>query len=281
MRRTAASVLVFSALLSAAPLARGEALDGELTVGEGLEIYLIPKSGFFGRMLVSLGLSSPPKPVSLTEAAVLGRDEVVVGQNEHEEWSLFAKVRPEEGRVVWYDIGKPTTKFWKITLKDGVSIARVKKSASQAFEGSVEGDPWFLQVAAPDKLSVEEEIRPKLVGLKFWLDEYLFQYDEATHSISGSKKKDNYSVLRDAIITALPDELDHYSDDPQPFERVKQLQVAVRRAMPEDLAALRDLLEAKVSRLDEQDPEDETAREAARKIYEELLTKLRERTSDG
>ena len=281
MHRTKASVLALAALLVFGAPAPGEELAGELAVGENLEIFLVPKSGFFGRMLVSLGLSSPPKPVSLTEAAVLGRDEVVVGQTEDEDWSLFAKVRPEEGRVVWYNIGKPTTKFWKIRLKDGVSIARVKKTALQTFEGSIEGDPWFLQVAAPDQLSVEEAIRPKLVGMKFWLDEYLFQYDEATHSISGSKKVDNYSVLRDAIITALPDELDHYGDDPEPFERVKQLQVAVRRALPEDLAALRDLLEAKVERLDESEPEDEAARTAAREIYEELLTKLRERTSDG
>lgn len=279
MRLTAAIVLAVT--LALAPAGIGEELAGELAVGEGLEIYLVPKSGFFGRLLVSLGLSSPPKPVSLTEAALMGRDEVVVGQTEDQDWSLFAKVRPEEGRVVWYDIGKPTTKFWKIRLKDGVSIARVKRSMLQAFEGTIEGDPWFLQVAAPDQLSVEEAVRPKLVGMQFWLDEYLFQYDEATHSISGSKKLDNYSVLRDAIVTALPDELDHYSDDPQPFERVKQLQIAIRRALPEDLAALRDLLEAKVSRLDEREPRDQAARAAVREIYQELLTKLRERTSDG
>lgn len=268
------------ALVGLVTPALAEELAGELAIGENLEIYLMPQPGFFQRVLGSIGLSSPPQPISLVDAAARGRDRVVVAQTE-DDWSIFAKVRPAEGEEFWYDIGKPSTKFWQIHLKDGVVISRVKKDAVQIFEGSVDGDPWFLRVDAPSKLRMEEEITPQLVGIKFWLDEYIFNYDEISHSTrSGKARTDNYSVLRDALVTGLPDELDVGSDDPEPFERFKQLAVYVGRARSDELVPLRDLLEAKVERLREAPVEDPKAREEARKQYTELLEGLRKRTTD-
>ncbi len=276
--------LLFSAAFFAGGLTPvfSENLEGSLALGKNLEIYLLPQAGIFNRLFSALGLASPPKPVSLTEAAMLGRDDVLFAKKETEEWSIFARVRPSEGEVVWYEIGKPTTKFWKIKLRDGVTISRVKQSASQRFEGSVEGDPWLLRVDAPKKLAHEDEVTPKLVGIQFWLDEFVFQYDETAHYTGkASEKPDNYSILRDAIVTALPDDLDEYSADPEPFERYKQLRLALKRAHPDDLIPLRDLLEAKVDRLNTIPEDDPDARKKAKDLYGELLADLRKRTSDG
>lgn len=275
------SILLGSVLIGLGVVGPGAAEDlvGELAVGEKLEVFLAPQPGFFTRILAAIGLSSPPIPVSLTAAAVLGRDSVVIAEMD-EDWGLYARVHPSEGEEVWYRIGKPSVRFFDMKLQEGVNISRVKKTADQIFEGTVKGDPWFLKVDAPNKHQLEEESQPVPVGMKFWLSEYIFSYDEATHSIGGAKKKDNFTVLKNALVSGLPDELDVYSDDPIPYERFKQLKAYIEGAMEDEMVPLRDLLEAKVERLEMLPIEDPDAREEASKKYEELLRFLRERTSD-
>jgi hypothetical protein len=280
MKRTYS--LVFTSLLLVNGLVTpgyGEDLSGVLSIGEGLEVFLTPQPGFFTRIFAAIGLSSPPIPVSLTAAAVLGRDSVVVAEMD-EDWGIYARVHPSEGEEKWYAIGRPSTRFWDMRLRSGVSISRVKKNANQIFEGAVEGDPWFLTVKSPDKLVLEEDAHPVPVGMKFWLNEYIYSYDEASHSSAGLKKKDNFRVLKEAIVSGLPDELDMYAEDPVPYERFKQLGEFVKRAGEEDLVPLRDLLEAKVERLEQAPIEIPEARDEAVKRYEEILENLRRRTLD-
>lgn len=276
---------VFGALLVAALLAcpaAAEELEGELQIGENLDVYLLPEPGFFNKLFSSVGLSSPPEPVNLTQTAKLGRDEIVLAVDEDGiSVDVFAKVRlADEGEPDWYRVGRSTTRYWKMAVKDGVKIMRVKKSALDVFEGTVDGDPWFLRVTAPAGLAADG--KPASPDLKFWLSEFVLNYDELSHSGGGEGgKPDNYGTLKKALVTVLPDELDPVGGDAHVFERVKQLADYVRKAGVDELVPLRDLLEAKMERLDALDPDDPDALETARDEYEKLLADLRTRTADG
>lgn len=290
MRHPPCLLLAAALMLAAAPPSHAEDLEGQLFVGENLDLFLLPEPGLFQKVFGAVGLASPPEPVNLTETARHGRDEVLVavpppaedGEDEPlGTWDLYAKVKGGDGEEAWYRIARSAFTFTKIGLQEGVKIRRVKKGALDVFEGQVKGDPWLLRVEAPAGLGLDKA--PERAPVDFWLNEFVFSYDEVTHSTSsGDEKEDDYTVLRRALVTVLPDELDPESLDPQPFERLKQLETYVRKAGYEELAPLRDLVEAKVQRM--QALEDGGAEgepfAAAKARYASLLEVLRERTAD-
>lgn len=262
------------------PLA-AEELSGKVGVGPKLDVYLFPEPSFFQRVLGAIGLAGPPEPVNLDQVAKSGRDAMVIGLTEEEDWGLFAKVRSDD-ETQWYAVGKPSSRFFEIKLKDGVVIRRVKKSAAQIFEGGVKGDPWFLQVQAPGKLAWEGESRPKVVGFKFWLEEFTYSFDEVTHSSSRKNaKRDNYTVLKEALVGALPHRLDPDSFEPEDElggTRVGILKIFCGNATDDQALPLRELLEAKLAALPEAEDEPQ---ERARQAYQGLLDELTRRSSDG
>ncbi len=264
-------------LLACASPGPGEELQGRLYLGEDLHLYLLPDPGLFTRLFSAVGISSPPEAVDLTATSALGRDELVFARapGEDGEWDLYARVRSRRDEESWYRVARSTRRLWEIALVDRVKIARVKKGALDVFEGSVRDDPWFLKIEAPTAAEVPE--RPSRLPFRFWLDEFVFSYDDMAHSRGsrGAKAQDNYTTLKRALVTALPESLGDKAP-PEHAERVKQLSEVVRKAGNEELVPLRDLLEAKVEALEAGDE----GADPVLAVYRELLEHARRRTAD-
>lgn len=267
MAKETLAVAALCALLAVPQAVEARTLAGQLAMGDGCTLVMDLKEGLFSEMFRTVRLkSSPRERVDIHKLGQEG-DRVFVGTD----YYLYVQKKGDGGysNDQTFKIGR-AHKLWEIKAADGVAFAEVE-SVMNTFTGNGGNKTLKVTFDKADKKADDVE----RAGMKFWLDELVYQYDSPG---TRKGKLDNYQVISSSLIAALPSR----SDDPQEkFNNFKVLATHLKESKDSDLVPFRDLLAKKLESLEAEKgkaKDDADKFQDMQKEYERLKTDVLKRT---
>lgn len=242
-------------------------LSGTLLLSEGMNIVLEMNEGTLSEVCRFVHLTNAPRErVDLTRLSSSG-DRIFIGTD----YCLYCerRVENEYPKTEAYKIGE-AHKLWDIRLLDGVQLVEVCGGALGSFTGEKPSKVLRVEGTKMRKGSDVER-----AGLKFWLDEVVYQYDSP-----GSRKDhhDNFRIITEGLLGALPSRSD------EPTDRIHNLKIFrafIKESRDSDLVSLRDLLTRKLTAIQNERKKagaEKDKYETLTKEYESLKTEIVKRT---
>jgi hypothetical protein len=237
LARGAATLLVLAAHLADPQVCPARGLDGGMSMGDALCLIMDLKEGTISEVLRFMKVRSAPREqIDLTRLGESG-DCLFIGSD----YFLYCQKKPDgnggSGEPDAVRVGR-AHKLWEIKLAEGVKLAEVQ-DVMGSFTGA--GGKRSLKVTVPAANVVPKAPDVEKAGIKFWLDEVVYQYDSPG---SRKGKMDNYQVISRSVLAALPSRSD---DAQEKFNNFKVLRAFLKESKDGDLVAFRDLFSKKLA----------------------------------
>jgi hypothetical protein len=228
------TAMLVSTLALLPQAAHARSLGGALSMTDGCTLQMELKEGMVSEMFRFVRLkSSPREKVDVTRLGQNG-DRLWIGTD----YYLYCQKKTDAGYTEeqTYKVGR-AHKLWEIKLADGVTLAETE-SVMNNFTGQGIGNKVLTVTIAKQEKKASDVER---AGMKFWLDELIYQYDTPG---TRKGKLDNFQVISSALIACLPSKTD---DEQERFNNLKVLMTFLKESKDSDLVPFRDLLTRKLA----------------------------------
>lgn len=228
------TVVLLSTLAVLPQAAHARKLGGGLSLTDGCALQMELKEGMVSEMFRFVRLkSSPRERIDVSKLGFNG-DRIWVGTD----YYVYCQKKTDSGYTEeqTFKIGR-AHKLWEIKLADGVELAEVE-SVMNTFTGQNIGTKTLRVTIAKQEKKASDVER---AGMKFWLDEILYQYDSPG---TRKGKLDNFQVISASVLACLPSKTD---DEQERFNNMKVLATFLKESKDSDLVPFRDLLTKKLA----------------------------------
>ncbi len=234
-------------------------LSGRVFLGNRTQLHLQEDESVITNILRAVKLVNRDVPVMNLNSIAIQNDYLFIGED-HELY-FIDKVKRDH----IYHVGSASD-LSNIKLFDGVSLKAVENTNANFESGQRE---LALKVIMKKEMEVADP-STKRARYAHWLDEMVNTYDETTMT-EGAKR--NYTILMNALSTALPD---GDNEDPRAFEHLKIVKRYIEQGSYSSATPLEQLVNSVLKRVKDNQEDEDFAQAAndVRPAYEKLLQLL-------